>query len=38
MLISTVADIPKTRMKRRAFPAISLKEVMFVSIVYSYAI
>ena len=30
MLISTVADIPNTRKKRSAFPAISLKEIMFV--------
>jgi hypothetical protein len=26
--MSTVADMPKTRKKRRAFPAISLKDVM----------
>ena len=27
--MSTVADMPNTRKKRRAFPAISLKDIMF---------
>ena len=34
--MSTVADMPNTKKKRRVFPAISLKEVMIFDTFFEY--